>query len=50
MGRETPPNLPDPPRTSPQDPAITWAEIRFAFYVGGGLAGKFWVWTGGAKA
>ena len=27
----------------------TWAEIRFAFYGGGGLAGKFWVWTGGAN-
>ena len=27
-------------KTSPQDPAITWAEIRFAFYGGGGLVGK----------
>ena len=43
-----PPSLPNPPLTSPQDPAITKAKIRFAFCEWRGLTGKFWVWTGGA--
>ena len=30
-GSPCPPNLPDPPRTSPQDPAMTRAKIWFAF-------------------
>ena len=36
-----PPNLPDPPRTSPQDPALSGAKSCFAFVRAGVLRGSF---------
>ena len=42
-----PPNLPDPPRTSPKDPRHYASENLFRFCGGGGLWGKFLGWLGG---
>ena len=42
-----PPNLPDPPRTSPKDPRHYASKSLFRFCGGGGLWGKFSVWLGG---
>ena len=46
-GSPYPPNLPDPPLTSPQDPHHDSGEDLFRLFDGGGLVGKFLVWAGG---
>ena len=48
-GSPYPPNLPDPPLTSPQDPHHDSGEDLFRLFDGGGLVGKFLVWAGGAN-
>ena len=49
-GAPYPPNLPDPPRTSPKSTRLCSAKICFALFWKGALGGSFLFWAGGANS